>query len=173
MNTGAPWSEGFIKELEEKEFRDEFVADQIRTRIASLIRALREQKDRRWSQAELGRQMGKPQSVVSRLEDPDYGKQSLQTLLETTAAFGLPLWVDIPEWEDWLVRIRDVPNASTSRRTFDAGRLKGQGRSSSPGSHGSEKVVDLGEYRQTRNEPRAGRFGESGIDEIRVSVGPS
>jgi transcriptional regulator with XRE-family HTH domain len=119
MNTGAPWSEGFIKELEEKEFRDEYVADQIRIRIAFLIRALREQEERGWSQAELGRQMGKPQSVISRLEDPDYGKLSVQTLLEVAAAFGLPLWIDIPEWDEWLLRIRDVPNSTTRRRSFN------------------------------------------------------
>jgi len=123
MPYGSPWSEAFVNDLADKEFRDEFVADQIRTRIALLIRALREQKDRDWSQAELGRQMGKPQSVISRLEDPDYGKLSLQTLLETAAAFGLPLWIDIPEWEDWLRYIRDVPNSNTRRASFNKAKL--------------------------------------------------
>ena len=124
---GSPWSEAFLRDLEDKEFRDEFVADQIRARIALLIRALREQKDRNWSQAELGRQMGgKPQSVISRLEDPDYGKLSVQTLLETAAAFGLPLWIDIPEWKDWLLYIRSVPNSRTTRRSFNVASLTAQ-----------------------------------------------
>jgi transcriptional regulator with XRE-family HTH domain len=143
MNTGVPWSEGFVKDLEEKEFRDEFVADQIRTRIALLIRALREQEERQWSQAELGRQMGKPQSVISRLEDPDYGKLSLQTLLEVAAAFGLPLWIDIPEWDDWLLRIREVPNSNTRRRSFDAGYLSSRSAKTRVGSDttGSAKII--------------------------------
>ena len=117
-----------------KEFRDEFVADQIRMRIATLIRALREQKDRGWSQSELGRQMGgKPQSVISRLEDPDYGKMSVQTLLEAAAAYGLPLWVDMPEWEDWFNLIGDVPNSKTSRRSFASDRLVGKARAARDG----------------------------------------
>lgn len=119
MPYGLPWSEAFVGQFSDKEFRDGFVADQIRTRIAMLIRALREQPDRDWSQMQLGREMGKPQSVVSRLEDPDYGKVSLQTLLDVVSAFGLPLWVDIPEWADWFEKIRAVPQTGFRRTSFD------------------------------------------------------
>jgi transcriptional regulator with XRE-family HTH domain len=128
MPYGLPWSEEFVHDMEDKEFRDEFVADQVRLRIATLIRALREQPDRDWSQAELGREMGKPQSVVSRLEDPDYGKPSIQTLLEVGAAYKLPLWIDFPEWEDWFWRIGNVPNSKTHRRSFDAKWLSRQAK---------------------------------------------
>jgi len=128
MPYGLPMSKAFIHQLSDKEFRDEFVADQVRLRIAMLIRALREHSDRDWSQTELGREMGKPQSVVSRLEDPDYGKLSVQTLLQVAAAFKLPLWIDIPEWEEWLWRIGDVPNSKTSRRGFDAEHLSRQAK---------------------------------------------
>jgi hypothetical protein len=123
MPYGSPWSEAFVCRLTDKEVRDEFVADQIRTRVALLVRALREQPERDWSQADLGKKMGKPQNVVSRLEDPDYGKMNLQTLLETAAAFELPLWIDMPEWEDWLMKIRDIPKTGFKRNSFDAGRL--------------------------------------------------
>ncbi|MGI0086025.1 MAG: helix-turn-helix domain-containing protein, partial [Nitrososphaerales archaeon] len=123
MPYGSPWSEAFVCQLTDKEVRDEFVADQIRTRIALLVRALREQPERDWSQTELGKKMGKPQNVVSRLEDPDYGKMNLRTLLEAAAAFDLPLWIDMPEWEDWLMKIRDVPKTGFKRNSFDADRL--------------------------------------------------
>lgn len=128
MQYGLPWSEEFVRDMEDKEFRNEFVADQVRLRIATLIRALREQPDRDWSQTELGREMGKPQSVVSRLEDPDYGKMSVQTLLAVAAAFKLPLWIDIPEWEEWFCHIGNVPNSKTHRRSFDAKWLSRQAK---------------------------------------------
>jgi len=128
MAYGLPCSEAFIHQLSNKEFRDEFVADQVRLHTAILIRALREQPDRDWSQTELGREMGKPQSVVSRLEDPDYGKLSVHTLLQVAAAFNLPLWIDIPEWEEWFRRIGEVPNSKTCRRSFDAEHLSRQAK---------------------------------------------
>jgi transcriptional regulator with XRE-family HTH domain len=133
MPYGLPWSEEFVGQLSDKEIRDEFVADQIRTRIAGLIRALREQEERNWTQTELGKRAGKPQNVISRYEDPDYGKMSLQTLLEVAAAFDLPVWVDIPEWEDWFSLIGDVPSSKTRRSSFDLAKLVNQARHAKDG----------------------------------------
>jgi len=144
MPYGLPWSEEFVRDLSDKEIRDEFVADQIRLRIAALIRALREQPDRDWSQSKLGQKMGKPQSVISRLEDPDYGKLSLQTLLEVAAAFDLPLWVDIPEWSDWFRLIKDVPSSKTTRTSFDAELL-------SKKLDAAREVTSLDDFRYRRD----------------------
>lgn len=126
MTFGLNCSEKFLEQLSDKGFRDEFVADQVRSRIAMLIRTLREQRD--LLQAELGAKMSKPQSVVSRLEDPDYGKESLQTLLEFAAAFDLPLLIDIPEWEDWLDRIGRVTKEELQRTSFDLDKFCYQAR---------------------------------------------
>jgi len=116
MPYGSPWSEQFVRQLSDKEVRSEFAADQIRARIALLIRSLREQSDRNWTQAELGERAGKPQNVISRFEDPNYGKMSLQSLFDLAAAFDLPVWIDMPKWEEWFALINDVPNQGTQGR---------------------------------------------------------
>ena len=131
MPYGSPWSEKFVRQLSDKAVRSEFVADQIRARIALLIRSLREQPDRNWTQAELGERAGKPQNVISRFEDPNYGKMSLQSLFDLAAAFDLPVWIDMPEWKDWFALISDVPNQETHRSSFDLDKLAEQARDSS------------------------------------------
>jgi len=117
MPFGLPLSDKFVGQLADKDDRDEFVADQVRVRIALSIRALREQRG--LSQTEFGHLIGKPQSVVSRLEDPDYGKVSVQTLLEVSSALDIPLSISFPEWEDWFREIRRNSKAHLERRDFN------------------------------------------------------
>src|SRR5882724_1150636 len=132
MTYCSPWTEKFVRQLSDKEVRGEFVADQIRARIALLIRSLREQPDRNWTQAELGERAGKLQNVISRFEDPNYGKMSLQSLFDLAAAFDLPVWIDMPEWDEWFALIADIPNQETHRVGFDLDRLAEQVRRESP-----------------------------------------
>jgi transcriptional regulator with XRE-family HTH domain len=117
-------SRTFLEQLESDKRRDGFVADQVRVRIALLVRALREQRE--WSQSDLGRVMGKPQPNISRIEDPDYGKLSLQTLFELASAFKLPLYIDMPEWDDWFRMMSDMSSRNLRRGSFNAGRLIAQ-----------------------------------------------
>lgn len=129
MPFGSPWSEQFVRQLSDKEVRSEFVADQMRARLALLIRSLREQADRNWTQTELGERAGKPQNVISRFEDPNYGKMSLQSLFDLAAAFDLPVWIDMPDWNEWLTLINDIPNPDVHRSGFDLEQLAAQARS--------------------------------------------
>ena len=145
MPFGLPWSKAFIAQLSDDELRKEFVADQVRTRIALMIRSLREQNGRGWSQTKLGKLMGKPPNVVSRLEDPDYGKMSLQTLLEVASVFNLPLMVDIPEWDDWFRKMASSSKASMHRQSFDADRFLAQAESAESGVN-SGVIERIGQY---------------------------
>ena len=118
---GCPWSNELVSELADEEFRHEYMMDQVRSYIAFQIRALREQ--RQWNQADLAAASGKTQSVISRLEDPDYGKLSLQSCLEIAIAYDIPLLVQFVEWEDWLTRMSNVSPSALRKRSFDANRL--------------------------------------------------
>lgn len=128
MPFGLPWSEQFVRQLSDKKVRNEFVADQVRARIAQLIRTLREQPPRAWTQAELGERARKTQNVISRFEDPNYGKMSLQSLLDIAAAFDLPVWIDMPEWKDWLALTAAIPDQNMRRSSFDLESLVMQAR---------------------------------------------
>lgn len=119
----SPWSEALIHDLSANEFRNEYMMDQVRSFIAFQIRALREQPGRKWSQGDLAEKSQKTQSVISRMEDPDYGKLSLQSLLEIAIAFDLPLLVQFVEWDDWLSRMSNLSPSALRKRSFDAARL--------------------------------------------------
>ncbi|SIO49398.1 Helix-turn-helix [Bradyrhizobium erythrophlei] len=117
------WSNELVRDLTDEEFRHEYMMDQVRSFIAFQIRALREQPGRRWSQGDLAKKSGKTQSVISRMEDPDYGKLSLQSLLEIAIAYDLPLLVQFVEWDDWLARMSNLSPSALRKRSFDASGL--------------------------------------------------
>jgi transcriptional regulator with XRE-family HTH domain len=148
----ATFDENLVQKLRQKEYRDAYAEDVVRMSIARQIRTLREQEDREWSQAELGRRMGKPQSVVSRLEDPDYGRLTLQTLFEVAAGFDLPLWVEIIEWEEFFDRSTKILPKDLERKSFDPDRLATTARQAAAITHAVHEgnVVELSPKPQPR-----------------------
>ncbi len=81
--------EQLLESLKDQEYRREFVAERVRSSMALQIRSLREA--RKMSQKELGDAIGMAQTWVSRLENPDYGKMSVATLLRLAEAFDTDL----------------------------------------------------------------------------------
>jgi transcriptional regulator with XRE-family HTH domain len=121
-STGSYFSDAYIEKVSDKEYRDTYAADQLRLRLAMMIRTLRDQRG--LTQADLGKIIDKPQSVISRIEDPDYGKVSLQTILDVAAGFDLPVYIDMPEWDDWFRLMQDFSESGLKRDGFDPDQLR-------------------------------------------------
>jgi hypothetical protein len=82
-------AKGLARRLTDKEFHDSYTASQLKSSLAEQIKALRGDM----SQQEFGKLLGKPQSVVSRLEELHYGKVTIQTLLDIAAKLDVVLAV--------------------------------------------------------------------------------
>ena len=158
------WTKDFIDQLSDREFRHAFMADQVRSHIALAIRVLREQEGREWSQTELGKRCDKPQSWISKLEDPEYGKVTLQTLLDIAEAFDLPLLVQSPEWGDWLRRMKNQSRRDLEKDSFDAESLNRSAETS-----GREKNTERVE-RSNVAKTDAGKWRAGNDNRISYSV---
>jgi transcriptional regulator with XRE-family HTH domain len=95
-----------LRDLDNKEYRRGFVEGHAKDTVAFQIRQLR--KAENWEQRDLAEKaFGNPalQPMVSRYENPDYGKYSLSTLLELAAAFDVALilrfapFSELLEWD--------------------------------------------------------------------------
>jgi transcriptional regulator with XRE-family HTH domain len=74
-----------LHSLRDTEYRPLFVAERLRSSVALQIRALRQ--ERNMTQAQLGDAIGMAQTWISKLEDPDYGKMTVATLLRLAQTF--------------------------------------------------------------------------------------
>ncbi|MEX2166220.1 MAG: helix-turn-helix transcriptional regulator [Methyloceanibacter sp.] len=98
-----------------KGYRDSYVARHIKSFLASQIRLLRGAN----SQAAFGRLLGKPQSVVSRLEDPDYGQVTLQTLLDIASKLDVALIVRFVSFPIFVRFTNDLSPAALAPQSYD------------------------------------------------------
>lgn len=113
------------EELPNKEFRESYVGENARRGLAYQITALREARG--WSRAEFARQAGRPQSNVSRWEDPTYGKFSLSTLLEIASVFDVGLSVRFVSFGDLLTSVANRRPEKLAVLSYDAERQLEQG----------------------------------------------
>lgn len=111
------FSEKLLNKLRRRSYRAAYVDENVRTGIAYQIRALREQRG--WSQKKLAEVLGKPQSVVSRIEDPDYGKLSVQTLLEIAEALDIALLIRYVAFPDFIAQMRAVTPEALRADSFN------------------------------------------------------
>jgi transcriptional regulator with XRE-family HTH domain len=112
-----------LNKLRKRAYRDAYVAAHVRRWIAHQIRALRDHKG--WNQGQFSKQLGKPQSVVSRLEDPSYGKMTVATLLEVAKAFDVALLIKFVDYRTFLRETSDLSTPAMAVESFDYNSLAG------------------------------------------------
>jgi transcriptional regulator with XRE-family HTH domain len=117
-------SKKLIEKLRRKPYRDAYVSEHVRRGISAQIRSMRDQRG--WSQGKLSNLMEKPQSVVSRLEDPNYGKVTIQTLLEVAATFDVALSIRFVSYPTFLAQTRDLTGAAMQVDSFDPNLFAGR-----------------------------------------------
>lgn len=94
------------KLLNDPAFRDAFIFEHIKNGVAFQMNAMRDVRG--WTQARLGLEAKKPRNVITRLEDPNYGQFSIQTLREIAAAFQVGLLVKFVPFSKLLEEYDDV-----------------------------------------------------------------
>ena len=100
--------ENLGKRLSNKENRDAFVSAYTDQTIPFQIRAMREQKERQWTQEYLAQLTGMKQERISALENPNYGRYSLRILKQLASAFDVALivrFVPFSELAEWKLNL--------------------------------------------------------------------
>lgn len=101
--------------LTSRKFRQAFVWEHIKRSLPFQVRTMRD--ERGWSQERAGKELGKPQSVISRLESPAYGKLSLQTLMETAHGFDVGLLIKFVPFSRLVREYEDVSFTALSTKS--------------------------------------------------------
>ena len=117
-----------IKRLKDVTYRHAWVQSHIKNGIAFQIRAMR--KAAGWDQkklAEMALGNSELQPMISRYENPDYGKYTMKTLLDLAKAFDVGLIVrfapfsELVEWEE------KVANTELALPSFEKDSMLAQG----------------------------------------------
>lgn len=136
----------------DKHYRDGYLETHVRTGIAHQIRALRVKAG--LNQADFAVATGKKQSTVSRLENTDYGRVSVQTLLDVATAMNVALLVRFVDYSQFLRVTADMSErALAPENIFESQARTGQSEQAAIlakvfgdwgglGEHSQQKVVE-------------------------------
>ena len=106
-------------QLKNKAVRRAYVEAELVNGLAHQIRILRQQRN--WTQFHLAKRLRTSQGVVSRLEDPSYGKYSLKTLTQLSSAFDVALYIRFMTFSQFMNQTWD-----TDPKRFEAESFKSE-----------------------------------------------
>jgi hypothetical protein len=100
----SPRSARLAAKMGDKPYRHSYVASHTRQFLARQMRELRGEQ----SQSEFGTTIDRQQTVVSRMEDPNYGKWTLQTLFDVAEKLDVALFVRFVDFPTFLRLTEDI-----------------------------------------------------------------
>ncbi len=106
-----------VLKLKDKKYRDAYVLEHIKTGVPYQIQAVR--KQRGWTQKELGIRADKPQTVISRLENTEYGNLNLRSLIEMASAFDVALLVKFVPFSRFVSEFENVSMDNLGASSFE------------------------------------------------------
>jgi transcriptional regulator with XRE-family HTH domain len=106
-----------VRKLTNKEYRDAWVDESVKTVVPYQIQAMRNQRG--WSQTLLGEKAGMLPNAVSRLESIDYGNLSVNTLLRIAHGFDCGLLVKFVPFSRLVREFEDVSPSALEVDNFD------------------------------------------------------
>ena len=104
-----------------KEYRHAYADEFLNISIATQIKALREQEQRKWTQAELGNRVNPlmRQTRISVMENVNYSSWSINTLRKLAEAFDLRLRVSFESFGSLVEEIEQFDRKALQRDSFD------------------------------------------------------
>ena len=106
-----------VSKLRRRQYRRAYIEANIAHGIAHQIRAIREQRG--MTQSALAKRLKTSQTIVSRLEDPSYGRLTLSSLLRVSHAFAVALLVKFVSFPKFLNETADKSPRGLYADSFD------------------------------------------------------
>lgn len=108
--------------LSDDAYRHAYMDEHVRSLIAYQLRCIREKKG--LNQKQFAQLLGKPQSVVSRLENVEYGKVTVQTLLDLSRKLDVSLIVKFVSFPEFLESYNDISPGKLAVESYAESRDK-------------------------------------------------
>ncbi len=125
-------TERLTEQFKKQKFRKHYFARQLKVFLAAQIRALRGDR----TQAQFGELIGKPQSVVARLERESYGKVNLQTLIDIATRLDIALVIRFVNFSTFLEWTKDYSPSALAPQSYNEVRAESHKRELIDSLHG-------------------------------------
>jgi hypothetical protein len=125
-------TERLAEQFKKEKFRKHYFARQLKVFLAAQIRALRGDR----TQAQFGELIGKPQSVVARLERESYGKVNLQTLIDVATKLDIALVIRFVTFPTFLEWTKDYSPTALAPQSYDEAHVESHKRELINSLHG-------------------------------------